>query len=295
MRQQLNLLRLPLPVLYLGLVAMLSLPAIAQTEVPVIAAEPAPESETTAPSLTRSQAQEQDLERRFPASEQRRLAVAGQAFLGLFLPAARPEPLGGVVLIAGRGEHADWPALIGPARVQLSAAGWHTLSISLPEPLPADYSLDEQAQAAREAQYLSQAVQRIQAARQVLVAEGNEEQPLPIVLLGRGEGALRALGAAADQQGKPPAALILYDLAWPAGDSRSEAALEQWRGPTYDIVTSASPQARQRTLAARRLGHEHYRQLIWLQSDNSDLTQQMLIKRLGGWLERALSETPDNA
>ena len=39
---------------------------------------------------------------------------------------------GGVILLHGRGFHADWPENIGPLRVGLSEAGWHTLSLQMP-------------------------------------------------------------------------------------------------------------------------------------------------------------------
>ena len=42
------------------------------------------------------------------------------------------SPIGGVILMHGRGFHADWPENIGPLRVGLSEAGWQTLSLQLP-------------------------------------------------------------------------------------------------------------------------------------------------------------------
>ena len=41
-------------------------------------------------------------------------------------------PRGAVILMHGRGFHADWPENIGPLRVGLTDAGWHTLSLQLP-------------------------------------------------------------------------------------------------------------------------------------------------------------------
>ena len=42
------------------------------------------------------------------------------------------SPRGGIILMHGRGFHADWPENIGPLRVGLSEAGWQTLSLQLP-------------------------------------------------------------------------------------------------------------------------------------------------------------------
>ncbi len=39
---------------------------------------------------------------------------------------------GAVILLHGRGFHADWPENIGPLRVALTESGWHTLSLQLP-------------------------------------------------------------------------------------------------------------------------------------------------------------------
>ena len=42
------------------------------------------------------------------------------------------NPRGGVILLHGRGFHADWESVVGPLRVALADAGWSTLSIQLP-------------------------------------------------------------------------------------------------------------------------------------------------------------------
>ncbi|MBQ0742435.1 MAG: DUF3530 family protein [Pseudomonas sp.] len=288
---------LPAKKLCTGLALMLAMASMAGAQ--ESNAEPAAANDTattdTVSAPSRSKVQEQSLERLLPATQQRRLDIDDQAFLGLFLPAARPKALGSIILIAGQDEHADWPVLIGPARRQLSAKGWHTLAISLPERGSADPGLGVEQSTDQELQYRTQVLARIQAARQVLKAEGGAEKNLPIVLLGRGEGALWALIAAAETGSPPTAALILQDLPQTAEGETTSLLLEQWTGPTYDILISPADHAEARKLQARRLAHNRYQQLIWPQSGHSDLKQQMLIKRVGGWLKRALSETPGNA
>lgn len=283
--------------LWAGLVLTLVMTSVAGAQ--ESDAELAPPDDTatadTASVPSRSKVQEQSLERLLPATQQRRLDIDNQAFLGLFLPAARPKALGSIILIAGQDEHADWPVLIGPARRQLSAEGWHTLAISLPERGSAKPGLGDEQSTSQELQYRTQVLARIQAARQVLEAEGGADKNLPIVLLGRGKGALWALIAAAESGSPPTAALILQDLPQTAEGETTSLLLEQWAGPTYDILISPAEHAEARKLQARRLAHNRYQQLIWPQSGNSDLKQQMLIKRVGGWLKRALSETPGNA
>jgi len=60
-----------------------------------------------------------------------RLDAEGVEFAGVEM-APTDEPRGAVILMHGRGFHADWPENIGPLRVALSEAGWHTLSLQLP-------------------------------------------------------------------------------------------------------------------------------------------------------------------
>lgn len=42
------------------------------------------------------------------------------------------DPRGTVVLLHGRGFHADWQDVVGPVRVALAEAGWNTLSAQMP-------------------------------------------------------------------------------------------------------------------------------------------------------------------
>lgn len=291
--------------LFLGLTLLLCRTPAALAQEPVADAPPAPETaaeaaqpQTAVTPPSRSQVQELSLERLLPATQQRRLDIGEQPFLGLFLPAARPEPWGGIILIAGQEEHADWPTLIGPARRQLSAAGWHTLAISLPERTALGHEVDEAARRAHQEAYREQTLARIKAARQVLIAESGDQPDLPVILLGRAQGAFWALSAAvAAEAGSPVAdALILQGLQQTTeGEVSTSALLEQWSGPTYDILISPSAHADARRLQAKRLGHAGYRQLRWPRGDNSELQQEMLIKRLDGWLRRLLSEIPGGA
>ena len=39
---------------------------------------------------------------------------------------------GSILLLHGRGLHADWPDNIGPLRIELAQNGWHTLSLQMP-------------------------------------------------------------------------------------------------------------------------------------------------------------------
>ena len=60
------------------------------------------------------------------------LDAAGQAFVAVEMASQTDSTRGVVILLHGRGFHADWPENIGPLRVGLSEAGWHTLSVQMP-------------------------------------------------------------------------------------------------------------------------------------------------------------------
>lgn len=58
------------------------------------------------------------------------LATEEREFLAAWIDTA--DARGTVVLLHGRGFHADWPEVVGPLRVRLAEAGWNTLSLQLP-------------------------------------------------------------------------------------------------------------------------------------------------------------------
>lgn len=58
------------------------------------------------------------------------LDAAGHSFLAAYIE--KDEPRGSVILLHGRGFHADWPEVVGPLRVALAEAGWSTLSLQMP-------------------------------------------------------------------------------------------------------------------------------------------------------------------
>lgn len=62
------------------------------------------------------------------------LTTAAEHFSALFLPANRAVAQGVVILLPGLGETFDWPIAIGPLRRKLPDAGWHSISLNLPEP-----------------------------------------------------------------------------------------------------------------------------------------------------------------
>jgi hypothetical protein len=86
------------------------------------------------PQTERSADAASALSRHLPSHEQQLLQAGDEAFLALWLPANTAEAHGVVVLVAGAGESADWPKVLGPLRRRLPDAGWHSLTLSLPDP-----------------------------------------------------------------------------------------------------------------------------------------------------------------
>lgn len=82
----------------------------------------------------RSVSDAQTLEQRLDKREQQRLQAGDESFLALWLPANVGEPEGAVILVPGDVENADGAAAVGPLRRKLPDAGWHSLSLTLPDP-----------------------------------------------------------------------------------------------------------------------------------------------------------------
>ncbi|MES2819502.1 MAG: alpha/beta hydrolase family protein [Pseudomonadota bacterium] len=128
--------------LCLALLLPLALPVLAE-DAPVptdAAATPANEQPASEPGPPRpatgerSQDEATALARQLPVAGQQQLNAGNETFLALWQPANVGAPSGLVILLPGDGESADWPQAIGPLRHKLPNAGWHSLSLSLPDP-----------------------------------------------------------------------------------------------------------------------------------------------------------------
>ncbi|MGB4075569.1 alpha/beta hydrolase family protein [Pseudomonas sp.] len=115
---------------------LLSHPLFAEDETPATAPEEpaAPVVEPRAPLAERSEADAVALEQQVEQKEQQQLQAGDEQFLALWLPANVAEPSGAVILLPGDDESADWPQSIGPLRRKLPDGGWHSLSLTLPDP-----------------------------------------------------------------------------------------------------------------------------------------------------------------
>lgn len=211
------------------------------------AAAPASDN-TQRPELAeRSQDEALALQEQLPASEQQQLKAGDESFLALWQPANKGEAQGLVILLPGAGESADWPQAIGPLRSKLPNAGWHTLSITLPDPQPAATTADDKisndaeadatapadpaatpaASAATDApadsppatdasadptptgQTPEQHAERVLARLQAAIEFAQQQQPKIIVLLGHGTGGYWAARYLSEHKTSPIQNLLL--------------------------------------------------------------------------------------
>ncbi len=87
-----------------------------------------------APLAERSEMEATALEQQLGQQEQQQLQAGDERFLALWLPANAAEPSGVVIILPGDAETADWPQSVGPLRHKLPNGGWHSLSLTLPDP-----------------------------------------------------------------------------------------------------------------------------------------------------------------
>ncbi|WP_109513554.1 alpha/beta hydrolase family protein [Pseudomonas ovata] len=124
-------LRAMFPALLLSLSLTQTLPAVAADTAPATPAADTPVERP--PLLSREQEEAQALERRLPAQDLQQLQAGDTPFLALWQPANSDDPQGAVIIVAGAGESADWPQVVGPLRRKFPDIGWATLSLPLPD------------------------------------------------------------------------------------------------------------------------------------------------------------------
>ncbi|SDH89460.1 Protein of unknown function [Pseudomonas flavescens] len=278
--------------------------------------------EQRAPLAERSDLEALALERQLAANEQQRLDAAGTPFLALWLPANDPAPKGAVILLPGDDESADAPRVIGPLRQKLPDAGWHSLSVSLPDPQGANLPLrsaepaptggdstagkpaEKPAEpAAAEPPSPSEAAQTAEAARAAHlervfaridagIAFAGQQQAKRVVLLGHGSGAYWAARYIAERKPANVSHLLLVDISQPEGfDSPLNDLLAQLKASVGDFYYRDSPTARQAALLRKQLS-QRQKQPAFVQvgldalPGNPDVAEEQLYRRLRGWLDK---------
>ncbi len=223
--------------------------------------------------------------------ETTRLRAGEVEFLAIHTEPQAAAPLGGVILLHGRGAHPDWNEVIHPLRVGLAAAGWHTLSIQLPiaaadAPTEAYTAL------------IPEAAPRIAAA----VTFFQERKIRPVAIVAHSLGARMAAAYLAGAADAPVAAFVAVGL--PADPKEPEAgtlgALAKIRTPTLDLygsrdLDSVLGSAGQRQQAAKRAGNPVYERVEVPGADHFFRgLDDALVSRVGAWLHR-VTQVPATA
>ncbi len=217
------------------------------------------------------------------AGEATRLEAGGVKFLALYTKPgeAYKGATRGVILLHGRGVHPAW-GFIDTLRVDLSEAGWHTLSLQLP-------ILDQDVKFAEYGKTFPEAFQRIDAGVRYLQQKGVKQ----VVLVGHSSGAITAVAYASERPKTPLAGIAAIGLTTePAGNRYMQSApqLEKLKLPILDIFGSEDlpvvlDTASARAAAAKKAGNSGYTQ-VRVKGANHFFTDRYdsLRTRLGEWL-----------
>jgi len=267
----------------------------------------------------RSVSEAQTLEQRLDRREQQMLQAGAESFLALWLPANVGEPSGAVILLPGDVENADGAAAVGPLRRKLPDAGWHSLSLTLPDPdgdpLPPRIAASamsapsageatntedenvaddapEQAAATEinPEQRRQMHVERVMARIDAAIAFASQQQAKEIVLLGHGSGAYWAARYLSERQPDNVQNLLMVAAELPAGFAPPlDEMVAQLAVATGDFFYK--DQATERTAALKRLQASKRAKLpTYIQVSmkalpgNLDVQEEQLYRRLRGWL-----------
>ncbi|MGE8497670.1 MAG: alpha/beta hydrolase family protein [Pseudomonas sp.] len=295
---------------------------------------PAPETPVRPLLDERSQVDARALERQLAQREQQMLSAGGDQFLALWLPANVGDANGAVILLPGDDESADWPQSIGPLRRKLPDNGWHSLSLTLPDPqgdlppirTPGDETATppgepaapqgdqeaptpstEEATATMPAAPEEAALAKIEAQRtahthRVLariaagIAFAEQRQARTIVLLGHGTGAYWAARYLAEHKPDGVKHLLLVAAERPMGFAPElDELIPGLQLPTGDFYykdkASDRTAALLRMQAGKRQKHPAYAQIgMSALSDNAEVEQEQLYRRIRGWLDTQLKK-----
>lgn len=298
-------------------------PLQAEEEIPAEEAAPAQPASPSAndlraPLTERSAADAMALEQRLAQKEQQQLQAGEERFLALWLPANVAEPSGTVIILPGNDESADWPQSVGPLRRKLPDGGWHSLSLSLPDPSsdipplrsaePAKTPADaEPADAETSAEHAAPAsnsagtapspearqkahAERVLARIQAAIGFAEQQQAKTVVLLGHGSGAYWAARYLSERKPGSVHNLILVAAELPTGYTPPlDELIPQLQLATGDFYYKDLPADRQAALkraqASKQQKHLSYTQIAMKAlPGNREAEQEQLYRRIRGWL-----------
>ncbi|MGM0413220.1 MAG: DUF3530 family protein [Pseudomonadota bacterium] len=214
------------------------------------------------------------------------LDAGGETLAAIARAPDRPRARGGVLLLAGAGEHANAAGTVGPLRRGLADAGWLTLAIAS--------TGDREANDARIRAGLDWLVERL---------EQDGGRPF-LVLGGSGHGAAAtATWLAENRDGEPAVGALVAVNALVASGEEGEAvlrALQALEVPVLDIYGDAGRRevvttAEERARRARAGGNDAYRQDRLQGLVDFRRNPSMLNTRVAGWLGTAREEAAARA
>ncbi|MCP3871481.1 MAG: alpha/beta fold hydrolase [Gammaproteobacteria bacterium] len=201
-------------------------------------------------------------------------------FLAIHTEAETERPIGGVIILHGRGAHPDWVEVVQPLRSELPSAGWETLSLQMP------VASSDAPEGAYEA-LIPEAYPRIAAGQKFLAARGITN----VLLLGHSLGARMATQYLASEGAEGISALVVVGLSVQGGKgSKVQESIQIIRLPTLDIYGSQDlddvrTTAGLRASAARRAKNRNYVQMEVLGADHffNGLADD-LVARVRSWI-----------
>lgn len=281
-----------------------------------------PEDQVRAPLPERSAIDATALEQQLQKNQQQQLQAGQDSFLSLWLPANTGQPNGAVIILPGDDESADWPQSVGPLRRKLPDGGWHSLSLTLPDPNSvapplrsaqplitpddADSAAGETTTPAAEsdstaadkvadtAEQQQAHAERVLARIEAAIAFAEQQQAKTIVLLGHGSGAYWAARYLAERKPVNVNNLLLVAAQLPAGYAPAleelVPALKMATGDFYYKDLAADRQAAlKRSQASKREKHPGYTQIAMKAlPGNREAEQEQLYRRIRGWLTMKL-------
>jgi len=217
------------------------------------------------------------------ASEVLQLEANNETFLALLNNQINEKALGAIIILHGMGAHPDWPQTILPIRTAFPDYGWTTLSIQLPLIAPKNNVEDY-------GKTFERAKERIKAAIRFL----HERKFRNIVAIGHSFGAASMLFYLEKEEHiNAIAAIGLQNYAFVKPPFDVLNFIEKTKIPILDIYGSrdfkeAVDHAADRRLAAKKGGNNQYLQIDIEGADHYfTKMEDLLIKRIRGWLEKA--------
>lgn len=233
-------------------------PAVAP---PPPANKPAPDANAT-PDYAREQRLASEISDTIMDGEVISLNDGTQNFMGILMAAEQPR--GAVIILHGRGYHADWEDVVHPLRVGLVAKGWTTLSLQMPV-------LEKEAKYYDYVPLFANADKRINAGIALLKQQGITN----IVLAAHSCGAHMAMNWVETTGGKDIAAYV--GLGMGATDYQQELLhpfpLDKLTVPVLDVygekdfpqVLSLAPE---RQALMQKAGNTHSKQMVLPDADH---------------------------